>query len=110
MTMPEIDEANRMKPLCYDPARGKFILYDEIISGKEKIVPIDTLSDDDVKRLVIERLRVGPDFTAWDLNGRRLSRDEVIRAVERDEPFGQITLGGDKSSLRDLLGKVERNL
>jgi hypothetical protein len=109
--MPEMDETSRKRPLCYDPSRNKFILYDDIVSGKEKIIPVDSLSEDDLKKLVIKRWRVLPKRTTVQaISGPPLSRDKVIRAIERDEPFGRLTLEADKSYLRDLLDEIQRNL
>jgi hypothetical protein len=110
MPMPKIDQANRMKPLCYDPARRKFILFDEVVSGKERIIPIETLSQSDLKKLVIERLRAGPDFKVQAISGPPHSRDDIVRLIEQDEPFGQIHLEADKSYLRDFLKEIQRNL
>jgi len=108
--LPEIDEKNRSKPLCYDPARNKFILFDEIISGEEEIIPVDTLSQADLKKLVIERQRAGPDYKVQAISGPPMSRDDVVRAIEQDEPFGQMTLQAEKSYLSDLLSEIQRNL
>ena len=42
MPMPEMDEKSRERPLSYDPSRRKFIRFDEIVSGKERIIPWTT--------------------------------------------------------------------
>ncbi len=111
MPMPEIDEKNRKRPLSYDPARRKFILYDEIVSGEESIVPVDSLSEDEIKELVIERWRALPeDIRVQAISGSPYSRDDVIRAIEHDELFGKITVHGESSYLRDLLEQIQRNL
>ena len=110
MPMPKIDPQNLKKPLCYDPERKKFILFGEIVSGEERIIPPDTLSEADLKRLVIERQRTGPDYKVQAISGSLLSRDDVIRAIEDDEFFGRITLEAEKSYLRDFLDEIQRNL
>ena len=107
MAMPKIEGPERKKPLCYDPERGKFIYFDEIVSGAERIVPIETLADDDLRRLVIERQRAGPDYTVQAISGPPHTRDDVIRAIERNEPFGQLTLEAEKSYLHSLLREIE---
>jgi hypothetical protein len=108
--MPNIDLQNRKKPLAYDPTRKKFILYDDIVSGKEKIIPIDILSEPDLKMLIIERQKTGPDYTVQAISGVSMTRNDVIRAIEQDEPFGQMTLQAEKSHLRDLQHEIRRNL
>jgi len=110
MPLPQIDERHRKRPLCYDPARDKFIYFDEIVSGEEKIIPVETLSEDELKKLVVERQRTAPDYTVQAISGPPFSRDDVIRAIEQDEPFGLVTLEAEKSYLHDLLAEIEQNL
>lgn len=110
MALPQMDEQNRKKPICYDASRNKFITFDAIVSGKEQIVPVDTLSEDDLKKLVIERHRVGPNYRVQAMSGPPLSRDDVVQAIEKDEPFGRMTLEAEKSYLRDLLSQIQLNL
>jgi hypothetical protein len=108
--MPVIDQANRRKPLSYDPACKKFIYYDDIISGREKIVPIESLSEEDLKKLVLERLRAGPEFKGGPMSAPHFSREDVIQAIQQNEPFGRDHLEGEKLYLQELLAEIERNL
>ncbi len=108
--MPMIDEANAKKPLCYDPGRKKFILFEEIASGKEPIISIDSLSDEDFKNLVIERQLAGPDYRVQAISGPPMGRDDVVRAIRFEDAFGRATLEAEKSYLRDLLDDIRRNL
>lgn len=110
MSLPVIDEQNRKKPLCYDPAHRKFLYFDDIVSGKEKIVPVHMLPDADLKKLVIERHRAGPDYVVQAISGQPFSRDDVIRAIEQDEPFGRITVEAEKAHLQDLLKQIQDDL
>jgi hypothetical protein len=110
MAMRRIEGPDLKKPLCYDPARKKFILYEEIVSGAEIIIPVDTLSDDDFKKLIIERHLAGPDYSVQAMTGPPLSRNDVIRAIELDEPFGKLTLDAERSYLLDLLREIKENL
>jgi len=110
MPLPRIDKANRDKPLCYDPNRKKFITYDEIIAGTERIHPVDALSDADFQELVIERQRRGPAYRVQAMSGPPLSREDVIRSIERNEPFGRMTKDAERSALRDLLRQIDENL
>ncbi|MBN1902056.1 hypothetical protein JW926_12100 [Candidatus Sumerlaeota bacterium] len=110
MSLPSIDESNRKRPLCYDPKRKKFILYDDIISKKEEIIPVESLSDPDLKKLIIERQLTAPDYKAQAISGPPFSKKDVIKAIEQDDPFGKITLEAEKSYLRDFLDEIRRNL
>ena len=110
MTMPIIEGPHLLKPVSYDPARGKFILFEEIVSGEETIVPVDVLSAVDFKKLVIERQLAGPDFNVQSMSGSRLSRDDVVQAIQENEPFGTMTIEAEKSYLRDLLQQIQQEL
>ena len=108
MPLPEMDETSRKRPLCYDPDGETFLYYDDMVSGKAPIVPVDELSEDELKKLVIARWRVLPeDTTTQSISGPPLRRDDVIRAIERDEPFGRITLQAERSYLVRLLEDIE---
>ena len=107
MGMPKIEGPDRKKPLGYDPERRKFITFDEILSGTEQIVPLERLSADDLKRLVIERQRVGPDYKVQAMSGSLMSRDNVIDAILHDEPFGLATIEADFCYLHDLLAQIK---
>ena len=111
MAMPDPGPEGRRRPLCYDPQREKYILYDEIVAGAEKIIPVEHLSESDLKKLVIKRWSVLPaGKTVQSISGPPYSRDDVIRAIERDEPFGKMTVQAEKSMIHDLLEEIERNL
>ena len=110
MKSPLIDDANINKPLCYDPDRLKFIRYNEIIAGEEKIIRLETLSDDDFKKLVIERFRSGPNFTVQAMSGRPHSRDDLIEAIEKNTEFGKETLLAEKSYIQYLLDEIQIGL
>lgn len=111
MPMPEIDEENRKRPLCYDPEREKFIFFDDIVSGKEKIIPVKTLSESDLKKLVIERWRsLSPKTKVQAISGQPFFRDDVIRAIKQDKPFGKDTLEAEMIALSELLDIIQQNL
>jgi hypothetical protein len=110
MPMPKIDGPNRKKPLCYDPKREKFIYFDDIVSGREKIIPVETLTPRDLKKLILERHRSGPDYKVQAITGFPLSRDDVVRAIDKDEAFGRDTIEAEKSYLSGLLAEIKKNL
>ena len=90
MPMPKMGAEGRRRPLCYDPQREKYISFDDIVLGREKIVPIEGLSEEDFKKLVIRRWQSLPEEkTVQSISGPPYSRDDVIRAIEQDEPFGK---------------------
>ena len=111
MTLPKIDDANRKKPLCYDPARGKFIYFDDIVSGREAIVPIESLSPQDQKKLVIERLRAGPESVVYPgFSGQPLTRNDQIKEITENTPFGQTSVEAETNYLRELLQQIRTGL
>jgi hypothetical protein len=108
--LPIIDEANRRKPLCYDPKRDKFIYYDELVAGSEKIIPLRKLTHDQLKKLVIERNRSGPDYTVQTPGGPKYTRDDVIREINGETAFGKMSMKAEEMSLSRLLKQIEENL
>jgi hypothetical protein len=110
MALPKIDAANLKKPLCYDPARKKFIYYADIVSGAERIIPVDTLSPEDRKKLIVERQKAGPDYKLQPMSGPLMTRDDVVKAIERDNPVGLTTVDAEVAYLGELLDEIRRNL
>jgi hypothetical protein len=109
-SLPDIPGQDRRKPLCYAPQREKFISYEEIVSGHEKIVPVDSLTPDQKRKLVIERNRKGPSYTIQVMSGAKLTRDDVIREIEQQTDFGNMTVEAEISHLGELLAKIEKAL
>lgn len=108
MGIPEIKGPDRNKPLCYDPERGIFITYDDIVSGKERIVHLEKLTDSQFKQLVIKRQQSGSDYVVQSMSGPPMTRDDVIEAIRHDEPFGLATVEAEASYLQDLLAQIEK--
>jgi hypothetical protein len=104
--MNNLDERSLKKPMCYDPSRKKFIMYDELASGEEKIIDPATLSKEDQKILVIERLKRGPDFTVQSISGPPYHRDDVIQSIVNDEEMGKMSVEAELSMLKDLLKQI----
>ncbi len=103
MSLPEIRGEDRMKPVCYDPARRLFITIDDLLSGREKIVPLSTLSEEERRLLVIRRQELGPDYTVQAVSGTPMSRDDVISAIRRNDGFGAAAVEAELSYLKGLL-------
>lgn len=108
--LPKIDEANRKKPLCYDPKRNRFIYYDELISESEKVIMLENLTKDQLKKLIVERNRAGSDYTVGTLNGEKFNRDDVVKAIIEDTDFGKMAMDAEVSHLSDLLKQIKREL
>jgi hypothetical protein len=109
-SLPDIKGPDRNKPLCYDPQRDKFIYYDELIEGTEKIVPLETLTHEQRKKLAAERNRAGSDYTAQVLSGAAHTRDEVTEDILAETDFGKMHTEADLSYLSDLLKQIEEAL
>lgn len=108
--LPKIEGPARNKPLSYDPVRDKFILYDDILSGKEKIVPLETLSYEQQKKLVLERNRVAPEYTIGIIAGGIYPKNEVIVAIENDTELGKTAIKAEIAYLSELLKQIEEAL
>jgi len=110
MSLPKIDRRNLRQPLCYDPRRKKFITFREITSGKEKIIPLEKLSLEEMKMLVVERQLKGPDYTMQSISGMPFTRDDVVKSILKGDDIGKMTLEAEVSMLKDLLQTIEKNL
>lgn len=110
MALPKIDRHNLRKPLCYDPRRKKFITFREITTGKEKIVPLEKLSQEEMKMLVVERQLKGPDYTMQAISGMPYTRDDVVKSILKEDEVGQMTMEAELSMLKELLHQIEKNL
>lgn len=109
-SLPNIPAPDRHKPLCYDAQRNLFITYDDILSGKEQIIPLKTLTHDQLKKLIIKRNQRGPDYQISSLNGQVYTRDDVVQAIEEESDFGKMSLNAEKSMLSDLLVDIQQSL
>jgi len=108
--LPKIDEQNRYKPLSYDPKTHHFITFDEFVSCKAKIVPLKELNEEELKNLVAERHRVGPDYKMSDLNGNVLDRNQVVAEIVKGTAFGKKVVGAEISYLTDFLRQIQEAL
>ena len=97
--------------MCYDPKRHKFILYDELISAKEQIVPLEQLTHKQLKKLIIERNHRGPDYRIqWGFSGQAYSRDDMIKEMMAETDVGKAAMEAEISYLKDLLKQMKENL
>ncbi|MBA7625238.1 hypothetical protein ES703_32664 [subsurface metagenome] len=111
MPLPDIKGPDRQKPLCYEPKRDKFILYDELRSAKERIVPLEQLTHEQLKKLIVERNRRGSDYRIrWGFGGPAYSRDDMIREITAETDVGKSAMEAEISYLSDLLKQIEENL
>jgi len=73
-------------------------------------VPLESLSREDLKTLIIERQRQSPDYKVQSISGPASTRDDVIKAIEQDQPFGRVTVEAETAYLKDLLGQIQASL
>jgi hypothetical protein len=109
-SIPKIEGPARNKPLSYDPMRDRFILYDDILSGKEKVVPVETLSYEQQKKLVLERNRAAPEYTIGTITGGIYPKKELIEAIESDTELGRTTIKAEIAYLSELLKQIQEAL
>lgn len=110
MALPEMDESSRNRPLSFCPTCNRYIYYDDIVSGTSAIVPLETLSEADLRKLVIKRYEALPKDMKVGPMAQLYSPDEVIRMIEQDEPFGKMTVQAETSYLRSLLDQLAHEL
>ena len=106
MELPNIPESDRVKPISYDPDRGEFVLFDDAVEARNPLIPPADLSREELKRVVIERHRRGPDYTVRTSTGETYSRDEVIHAIEADTEFGKATVDAEVKYIAALVKQI----
>lgn len=110
MALPELDEVSRLMPISYCPTCNRFIYYDDVVSGEQAIVPVDTLSKADQKRLVIKRYEVASDLPKSGPMSGPASPQEIISMIEKDEPIGTVTVEATISYLSGFLDDIASEL
>jgi hypothetical protein len=108
--MPNIKGPDRNKPVSFDPKKNLFITIDDIFDKKATITPIDNLTEEQQKQLVVERLRRGSDFTEQAISGPPYTRDNVIEHIEKDSEYGQMRIQVELGYLREFLKQIEDEL
>jgi len=102
--LPEIKGPARKKPVCYDPEKDHFITIDDLEANKAQIVPLDILTDEQLKQLVIERNRVGEDYkhqANWTEPPK--SPNDMIKQIEADTELGRVAVEAEIAYLRNRL-------
>jgi hypothetical protein len=110
MTLPQLDETSRKRPIGYCPTCNQFVYYDQVVSGQTQIIPLDTLSEDDLKKLVIERYRVLGQETRIGPMASLYSPEAIVRMIEEGEPFGLMTVQAETNYLRSFLDDLAHDL
>jgi hypothetical protein len=106
MNLPEISESDRMKPISFDPKEQRFLFFDDAVRSREPLLSPLELSRADLKRLIIERHRRGPDYTVVTSAGETYTRNSVIRAIERDTEFGNAIIDAEAKYISALVKQI----
>ena len=105
MKLPPIVASAKSRPLSFDPRSGSFIYYDEVCSGRQKIYPVDKLSDEQLLKLAIERQLRNIPTTTTTLNGRSYSNEQLAEEMRSKSKFGQQMLETDVNYLKFYLSQ-----
>lgn len=119
--LPELKGPARLKPISYNPDKDKFIYYDDIIQQIDTIYPIDQLTQDQQKKLVLERLqkdletnqiekRENEPVIQMGFGGPALSNDEMINQIKKQTNIGKSIILSEITYLRDYIQNIEEAL
>ena len=72
------------------------------------MIPPEKLAAVDLKKLVIERIRLGPDFEMQSLSGRMYARDDIINEIEKETEFGLVVLEAEIIRVKNLAGELTK--
>ena len=109
--LPKVKGLARKKPVFIEPKKDRFNTSDDLEANKAQIVPLYIHTNEQLKRLVIERNRVGEDYkvqTNWSEPPH--SRDDIIKQIEGDTESGRMAVKAEIMYLRDHLRDIEVEL
>jgi len=101
--LPKLRGVARRKPLGYNPETWEFVYYDDIIKKRASIVPLEQLTPDQAKKLVVERNRIEAKAEVQVLSGKRYTQDQVNREIMADTEFGRMALKAEMDYLAEML-------
>ena len=105
MKLPDIVESAKKRPLGFNPETGKFIYYDEVKEGVQKLIPIDKLGHDQLLNLAIERIRSNEPNTIATLNGEVFNNDQQANEVRLQTKTGKQIFESDINYLKFYLSQ-----
>ena len=116
--LPEPKGIAKLKPISYNPDDDKFILFDDAVHRFEKIYPIDELTFQQQKKLVIKRLQTELDAMQekdkptiqMSFSGPTLNTQQMIENVEKETDFGKTIIRSEISALRDYTLNIQEAL
>lgn len=87
--LPFIIEGARNRPLSFDPLKNEYIYYNEVQEGIKRIVPLDTLSDEQLINLSVERQLTNEPTTTVVLTGQTLSNEQLALEIKNQTKIGK---------------------
>jgi len=99
MQLPPIVESAKARPLSYDPRTDKFIHYDDVSRGKQKIYPLEKLTHEQLLKLAIERQLTNLPSTTTVL-GENYTNEQVAAEMRARTKFGKQMFEADINYLK----------
>ncbi|MBS1643989.1 MAG: hypothetical protein JST36_03050 [Bacteroidetes bacterium] len=101
--LPEIVAAAKRRPLSYNPITQAYIYYDELAQGTAKLYPLEKLSPEQLKQLVIERQLSNTPTEYATLQDVKRDNEAMADEIRKETKLGKQILQADKDYLEFYL-------
>lgn len=104
-------ESAKGRPLGLDSNTMGLVYYNDLEIGKKKLIPLESLNNNLLKKLIIERYRTLPDesLTSF-LNGKSYTIDEIINEINQETSIGKSFENMEKNYLTYLLASFPKTV
>jgi len=107
----KLSELELKKPYGFSADTGKLLLLSEIKFENPRLLDLDSLAPQKIAELVITRFKMESDtLKVAILNGRILTRDDIIDEIKRYTPIGREFIQAERawmSRVQEKLAKGE---
>jgi len=108
MKLPDIVAAAKRRPLSYNPITKTYIYYDELEQGTAKLYPIEKLSPEQLKQLVIERQLSNTPTDYATLQELKWNNEAMADEIRNETKLGKQILQADKDYLEFYLAQFPK--
>ena len=105
----KISELELKKPYGFSANTGKLLSLAEIKVENPQLLDLYSLAPQKIAELVIARFKMEPDtLKIAILNGRILTRDEIIDEIKRDTPIGREFIQAERAWMARVQEKLAK--
>lgn len=107
--LPHIVDAAKSRPLSFNPVTKKFIYYDEVLNGNERIYPIEKLDQEQRITLAIKRYLTNVPEVTVTLNGASFTNKQIAEEIKKQTKIGKQLFESDINYLEFYLSQFPKD-